>query len=108
MGSSVVVTPRPHWFNGWFLRLFARPCVRLDGVAHDAAWGRPLHITVAAGSHRLGVGARYRGMASILGDAESRIEVAEGTRVVVEARNGPFNHQPFAVTVRDSADDPGS
>lgn len=106
MSSSVVVTPRAHWVNGWFLRLFARPVVRLDGIDHVARWARPLEIEVAAGSHEVGVGARYRGTVSVLGVAESRIEVTEGQRVAVQARNGFFNHRPFTVTGPESARDP--
>jgi len=105
MSSSVVVTPRAHWFNGWFLRLFARPVVRFDGVDHAAKWGQPLQIEVAAGSHEVAVGARYRGTASILGMAESRIEAQEGQQLVIEARNGFFNHQPFTVIAPESARD---
>ena len=106
MSSSVVVMPRAHWFNGWFLRLFARPVVRLDGVDHVARWAQPLRIETAMGSHLVGVGARYRGTASVLGVAESRIEVAEGQQVAVEARNGFFNHQPFTVITPESARGP--
>jgi hypothetical protein len=98
MGSSVVVTPRAHWFNGWFLRLFARPVVRFDGIDYAARWAQPLRIEAAAGSHEVAVGARYRGTSSVLGVAESRIAVTEGQQVMVEARNGFFNHQPFTVT----------
>lgn len=106
MSSSVVVTPRTHWLNGWFLRLFARPIVRFDGVDHVALWAQPLQIEAAAGSHEVAVGARYRGTASVLGIAESRVEVAEGQQVAVEARNGFFNHQPFTVTASEPARGP--
>ncbi|MDK7138180.1 hypothetical protein QP414_02520 [Corynebacterium simulans] len=106
MSSSVVVTPRTHWINGWFLRLFARPVVRFDGVDHAAVWAQPLSIETAAGAHEVAVGARYRGTASVLGVAETRIEVADGQQVVLEARNGFFNHQPFTVTAPEPARDP--
>jgi hypothetical protein len=56
MDATLIVEPHPHWFNGWFLRLCARPVVRVDGVEHAG-------------------------------------------RVVLRARNGFFNHQPFAITV---------
>lgn len=108
MSSSVTVTPRTHWVNGWFLRLFARPVVRFDGVDHDARWGRPLQVKAAVGSHEVGVGARYRGWASVLGVAELRIEVAAEKHVAVEARNGFFNHQPFVVYAPESAHDPAA
>lgn len=97
MSSSVTITPRAHWANWWFLRLFSRPVVRVDGIDHDASWGQPLQVDVAAGSHEVGVGVRYRGSVSVVGMAESRVKVEAGETLVVEARNGLFNHQPFAV-----------
>lgn len=108
MTSSVTVTPRTHWVNGWFVRLFARPVVRLDGIDHEARWGRPLQVEATVGSHEVGVGARYRGTASILGVAGSHIEVPEGQHIAVEARNGFFNHQPFVVHAPESTADPAA
>jgi len=103
MGSSVTVTPRAHWMNAWFLRLLARPIVRFDGEEQEAAWGRPCRIETVPGSHRVAVGARYRGTARVLGIAELPLEVAPGQSVVAEARNGVFNHQPFVVVIRTAA-----
>jgi len=48
----MIVRPRTHWFNGWFLRLFARAVVRVDGVEHAARWGRQVAIEVGAGEWR--------------------------------------------------------
>lgn len=98
MNSSVVVTPRTHWINGWFLRLFARPVIRFDGVDHTARWGQPYRVDAGAGAHRIAVGARYRGGTGALGLVESRVEIGAGQRLILEARNGFFNHQPFIVT----------
>lgn len=106
MSSSIVVTPRGHWFNGWFLRLMARAVVRVDGVDHDARWGRPCRIEVVAGRHRVAVGARYRGSSSVLGAEESTVEVAEGSSAVLDARNGFANHQPFTISERAQLRDP--
>ena len=100
MQSSLTVTPRTHWMNGWFLRMFARPVVRVDGADHAAQWSRPLTRAVAPGVHRVGAGARYRGFSSVLGVEEASVEVREGEQRLFEARNGFFNHEPFTVTER--------
>jgi hypothetical protein len=100
MAATLVVTPDTHWFNGWFLRLFARAVVRVDGVEHPARWGRPATIEVPAGHHRVAVGARYRGTRPLLGAVETPVAASEADRIFVDARNGFFNHQPFEVTVR--------
>lgn len=100
MSPSVVVVPRGHWFNSWFLRLSARPVVRVDGADHTAKWGQPTEIEVASGTHTVAVGARYRGAGVVVGLEESRIDVADDQQVLLEARNGFFNHQPFTVTNR--------
>lgn len=98
MTSSITVVPRTHWVNGWFLRAFSRPIVLVNGTEHAARWGHPLEVAVSAGTHRVGVGARYRGAAGTLGVEESRIDVANGANLRAEARNGFFNHQPFTLT----------
>ncbi|PPG03926.1 hypothetical protein C5E06_06085 [Pseudoclavibacter sp. RFBI5] len=102
MSSSVVVVPRGHWISAWFLLLFAVPVVRVDDVDHPARWGQPTEITVEPGSHRVGVGARYHGTRSAvgIGGAESSFVVAEQQRLLLDARNGFFNHDPFRVTER--------
>ncbi|MEV0985282.1 hypothetical protein AB0I45_13145 [Brevibacterium sp. NPDC049920] len=99
MSSSVTVTPRTHWINGWFLRIFARPVVIVDDVEHRAGWDRALRVDVAAGRHRVAVGACYRGTSSIVGAEESSLEVDHGQVIAVEAKNGVFNHHPFTVAV---------
>lgn len=99
MSPSVIVVPA-HWFNGWFLRLFARPVILVDGAEHEARWAWPTEIPVAYGSHAVAVGVRYRGAQTITGLAESSIAVASEQPIVLEARNGFFNHQPFTVTER--------
>jgi hypothetical protein len=97
MAATLVVTPGTHWFNGWFLHLFARAVVRVDGVEHAARWGRPVTIEVPAGDHRVAVGARYRGTRPLLGTVETPVAAPEAERVYLRARNGFFNYQPFEV-----------
>lgn len=98
MNSSLVVQPDTHWFNGWFLRLFAHAAVRVDGNEYEARWGRSTVIEVSVGDHRVAVGARYRGTRPLLGIAEALVTVEPDERAFVTARNGFFNHQPFVVT----------
>jgi len=43
--TDIVVTFRPHWVNGWFVRLFARPYVSVDGeVIRCLATGMNLRV----------------------------------------------------------------
>ncbi|SJM68918.1 hypothetical protein [Gulosibacter sp. 10] len=94
----LAIVPRTHWLNGWFLRLFTRPVIRVDGAEASAAWGRPTEIEVEAGIRTVAVGARYRGTSAVLGAQETTVDADDGQRVRLEARNGFFNHQPFTVT----------
>lgn len=102
MSSSVVVVPRGHWISAWFFHLFAVPVIRVDDVDHPARWGRPTEIPVGPGSHRVLVGARYHGTRSVvgIGGKESSFAVAEQQQLVLDAKNGFFNHDPFRVTER--------
>ena len=102
MATAVVVQPDTHWFNGWFLRLCARANVLVDGVEYPARWGQPRAIEVDAGDHKVAVGARYRGTRPLLGARETRVTVTPDERVVLYARNGFFNHQPFTITTPGS------
>lgn len=94
----MVVRPGTHWFNGWFLRSCARAVVVVDGIEHAARWGRPHVVEVTAGDHLVAVGARYRGTRPLLGAVDTPVTVQADERVVVHARNGFFNHQPFTIT----------
>ena len=99
MQSTLSVVPWTHWINGWFLRVFARPAVLVDGTEHSGRWGRPTDVHVEPGLHAVAVGARYRGTTGLLGLDEAEVEVASGRRLLVVAKNGLVNHQPFTVVV---------
>lgn len=103
MSATMIVQPDTHWLNGWFLRLFARAAVRVDGVEYAAHWGRPVIVEVVAGDHRVAVGARYRGTRPLLGAVEARVSAKPAETVLVNARNGFFNHQPFEVTTKGNS-----
>lgn len=105
MSATLVIVPRGHWMNARFLRLCAVPVIRVDGQERTDRWGRPTEVTVEPGARTVAVGARYRGTRSVLGAQDTPVEVGAGARVVVEARNGFFNHQPFTVAVHHRPDD---
>ncbi|MGP9683883.1 hypothetical protein [Brachybacterium sp. AOP3-A1-3] len=99
MPSTLAVVPQTHWVNGWFLRIFARPVVLVDGTEHSGRWGQPTEVHVEPGLHTVAVGARYRGTSGTLGLDEAEVDVDSGRRLLVTATNGFFNHQPFTVAV---------
>ncbi|WP_147441009.1 hypothetical protein [Mycetocola zhadangensis] len=97
MIATLTVTPETHWLNGWFLRLFARPYVLVDGVEVLAHWGGPCVIPVEPGRHVVAVGARYLRTRPLLGVDSAHVSVEPGQEMRLRARNGALNHQPFAV-----------
>jgi hypothetical protein len=103
LGATMIVQCNTHWINGWFLRLYARAVIRIDGVEYPARWGRPVAIEVGTGDHTVAVGARYRGTRSLLGAIDTRVFAKPGKPVFVNARNGFFNHQPFTITTTTKA-----
>lgn len=98
MTSTLTITPRTHWFNGWFLQIFARPVIIIDSCDLPGTWGRPSDINIPPGNHSVAVGARYRGTKSILGTEEIKVDAPEGKRLYISARNGFLNHQPFVLS----------
>jgi uncharacterized protein YhfF len=102
LSSSISVTPQPHWVNGWFLRLFARPSLRVDGIDRVGRWGHATVIGVEPGIHRVSVGAQYRGTRTALGSVVTDVPVSADERAEMVARNGFLNHQPFVIHVRSS------
>ena len=97
MNAAITVLPKPHWINGWFLRLFAQPYVLVDDVEHAAQWGRGLKIETSPGRHTVVVGARYHRTKALLGVAATEVEAQANQHVGLIAQNGPLNHQAFAL-----------
>lgn len=97
MPASLAVTVTPHWFNGWFLRMFAVAVVRIDGDVREVAWDHLAQFDIEPGTHTVSAGARYRGSRGVLGVAPADVHVAAGHHLHLLARNGPLNHQPFIV-----------
>jgi hypothetical protein len=99
-GALIAVDFRADRVNGWFLRMLATPFVSVDGRETRGSWRSPTGIRVEPGTYRVACFVRYRGTRARLGAQPRDVEVGAGSRVMVTARNGPLNHQPFALTVR--------
>jgi hypothetical protein len=99
MPSTLTVTPRAHWMNALIVRPLSTPYISVDGTAHRAACNRPLTVPVDEGTHRVTVGIRYFDRGTRLGEEPLEVEVrGDAPDQRFEARNGPLNHQPFALT----------
>lgn len=96
--ATLTILPTTHWLNGWFLKLFSVPVLRVGGVDVVGSWGEPTVVEVDAGLVHVSVGARYRLSGSVLGAVESTFQVGEGESISLRARNGFFNHTPFQVS----------
>jgi hypothetical protein len=99
MSSTLTVTPRAHWMNTLIVRPLSTPYISVDGTARRAAWNRPLTVPVDEGTHQVAVGIRYFDRGTSLGEEPLEVNVQDDdTDQYFEARNGPLNHQPFALT----------
>lgn len=97
MGGSVEILIKLHWINGWFLWLFALPCAIVDGIEHKMSWRSPLALELQAGEHEVAVGFRYRCTKPCLGRLPAVVQVESGQRLVLQARNGALNSDPFMI-----------
>jgi hypothetical protein len=97
MSAAFRVRVRAHWVNAWFLCLFARPRLLVDGEESELSWREALRVEASPGDHEVGVGVRYFGRGQLRGCARTRVTAPEGGEVALIARNGLFNHEPFRV-----------
>lgn len=93
----VRVVVRPHWMNGWFMRLFATPYVVVDGQERAVRFNREAEFSTEKPVAAVAAGIRYARRGALLGDVEERVELRGGPGEVtrIEFRNGVFNHDPF-------------
>ena len=95
--NEFTVQISPHWLNGWFLRLFCRPYLFVDGNLHSTAWGE----TVALGAEPprvVGAGVRYFGRGPLLGLEPEEVELgSSASETDLVLRNGLMNHTPFRI-----------
>ena len=106
---TVTVRIVPHWFTGWFLRLFSRPYLVVDGHERRVGWGRAVAVISDGASLQLGAGIRYFGRGALLGCEPETVDVpapppgAESTLGKPSAlvlHNGFWNHEPFRISRR--------
>ncbi len=97
--AIVIVEFTPSWVNGWFVRVFARPVVSIDGAAAAGRWSTPVERAVDDGTHRVGAGIRYVGTPWILGMRPRSFTTDPRAPLRLIARNGPLNSDPFLLRV---------
>jgi hypothetical protein len=101
--TSVDISVTGHWLNAWFMRLFARPYMVIDGKRHRVRWSEPNRINVDADEVELGAGIRYFDRGGLLGFEPERVEIQAraaqdpDATVSIILRNGFLNHTPFHV-----------
>lgn len=97
MGGSVEISIKPHWVNGWFLKLLSRPCVIVGGLESAMSWKSSLILNLEVGEHQIAVGVRYRFTRPLLGQVPTVVRVDPGRRLALQARNGALNSDPFMI-----------
>lgn len=95
--ATVEIIVSGHWVNAWFMKLFGKPVVVLDGTRHEAEWDLPYRLLVSPGTHVVRAGVRYRGTSALLGTVPAQIDVTGGEVLTLRARNGFVNSTPFRI-----------
>ncbi len=94
--TNLVVSFKPNWVNGWWLRAFTDPYTEVGGAVTQCLWPKPTTIATPAGVHRVRTFVRYRRL--IPGDGgsgESTVELAPGEELRITSSNGITNQSPF-------------
>jgi hypothetical protein len=96
------ISVRPHWINGWFLRLFSTPVLLAGSTEYLLSWSSPTDIEIDEGRNaRIGVGVRYFGREKILGVSMTELPrtsaAQNGGPMELTFRNGLWNHEPFVL-----------
>lgn len=95
-----MLTFRPHWLNGTWLKRFTDPVAELDGHAQRCSWEHPTRIETVSGQHTVRTFVRYRRY--LPGETASgslTFDVAEGETVHLRVANGATNQSPFTPRV---------
>ena len=92
---------KPHWINGWFVRLFAKPALIVDSKEYPLSWTDSTEVEIDdASGATIGVGIRYFRGGRLLGVHKTVLpsdsEPHNGP-VVLTFRNGPWDHDPFVL-----------
>ena len=100
------VEAKPHWINGWFLRLFSKPTLVVDSKEFPLSWSGPTEVEIDESRDvAVGVGVRYFGKGKPLGLHMTELDAdvaAHESPAVLTFRNGFWNHDPFVLVTRNS------
>jgi hypothetical protein len=92
---------KPHWINGWFLRLFAKPALIVGTREYPLSWVTSTEVEIDDDcGATVGVGIRYLRRGRLLGLRMT--ELPRGSEPHSESvgltfRNGMLNHDPFVL-----------
>ena len=102
-GDTVIfrIKLKPHWINGWFLRLFSSPVLVVGSTEHPLSWSAPTEVEIDDSScAMIGVGIRYSRRGPLLGAHMAELPVGSGYSCNPKSltfRNGLWNHAPFVL-----------
>jgi hypothetical protein len=92
---TLLVSFKGSWVNGWFLRIFTRAFVDVNGEEVACPWREITSISVAPGAVHLTSFIRYRGTSPRLGSGSIEFVGTAGAQYRLVARNGVMNQTPF-------------
>ncbi|MDO4252908.1 MULTISPECIES: hypothetical protein [Bacillati] len=95
---DVQVTVKTNWLNGWFIKIFSKPFLWVDGNEIPVEFSSPALIKIDNYEFKIGAGIRYFSKGRLLGcDPETiYLDISRGDFSVV-LKNGFWNHSPFSV-----------
>lgn len=94
--SVIVLTFKPHWLNGAWLKRFTDPYAELDGAVRCCSWSSPTRMETTVGAHALCTFVRYRRIFQSDGSSgAATIEVPAFGEVLVTTSNSFSNQSAF-------------
>lgn len=95
------VEVKPHWINGWFLKVFSTPFLVVGSTEYRLTWSAPTEVEVDEGQDlKIGVGVRYLRRGTLLGVSMTELPRDSAPRngpIALTFRNGMWNHEPFVL-----------
>lgn len=88
---------KPYWLSSIWLRLTARPFIRIDGAEIATKWGGARSVRVEAGDHLVAGGIRYPAFSRLMGARDVTVHVVDDKTVSFVVQNGLLNREPFLV-----------
>lgn len=93
--SQLRIVPKGHPVNVWWLMLFCKPYVAIDGDEFRLRWFRKQTIQRPAGVFEVETFIRYRGIRRRLGIGSCTLELPPAAWVLMISRNGVLNGSSF-------------